>query len=131
MKTTSNLPAHQIKTRPGATVGLVILLFVLGAAFLVILVSCSSTQRAIDFQSRSLAGVSNVVEVVRHDVFPFVPAPWAGVAEGAGAVAIALLGLWGKSLHKRQTALEQGALRVPVDNHPTSSQQRPVENKTV
>jgi hypothetical protein len=51
---------------------------------------------------------TNAVSLVQKDVIPFVPPPYMGLVEGACAVCIAGLSLWGKSLHTRLAAAESG-----------------------
>lgn len=55
------------------------------------------------------AGASNAVAVIQRDIVPFVPAPFGGMVEGAAAVAVAALGMWATSLHKRTSSLEKQA----------------------
>ena len=71
------------------------------AVLLLILAGCASTPRGVSTTERYVVGASNAVEVVRHDVVPYLPSPYSGIVEGAGAVAVAVLGFWARHLHKQ------------------------------
>lgn len=62
-------------------------------------------QREQSFQSSA----TNALSFVQKDIIPYVPPPYMGIVEGACAVAVAGLGLWGRSLHKRLDAHEASA----------------------
>src|SRR5262245_55434972 len=71
---------------------------------LLVLSGCARTIQGLETERAWYSVGTNVVQVVRRDALPFVPAPFQGIGEGVLALAAAGLAAW--NLHQQKTLKE-------------------------
>jgi len=72
---------------------------------------CAVTPAGLSRQYEWYRAGTNVIGVVRHDIVPYVPAPWNGMVEGVLACAAAGLAAWNVHQQRQLREVKNGVLR--------------------
>lgn len=117
------LPHVRVAPPLGKTLPRACSALVFAAVAAVLVISCASSKQGLQREQAFHDAVTNGVSSYVQPVVALLPQPWNGVAEGLLAAAVAGLGLWTRSLHRRTAALDAVSGALPAAPNPSPAQQ--------